>query len=158
MKKHLSKKRVVLAAIVTVALALASGVAYAYFTSSGTGNASATVGSDAGLTVAQVLPGPSNILPNGSTHAINVRVTNSASFQQSLKALAISVDATALATSAPGCDSAWFTVGSPTISDPIVLDANGGTTDLSGTIAMNPSSEDQDACKGADIPLNLVAS
>ena len=33
MKKHLSKKRVVLAAIVAVALAIGSGVAYAYWTS-----------------------------------------------------------------------------------------------------------------------------
>ena len=39
MRKHLSKKRVVLAAIVVVALAIASGVAYAYFTATGAGTA-----------------------------------------------------------------------------------------------------------------------
>ena len=158
MRKHFSKKRVVLAAIIAVALAIASGVAYAYFTSSGSNTGSAGVGSDSGLQVDQV-GAPANLQPDGVAHGITVRVTNNAAFQQSLKALTITVKSTGDA----GCLSTWFTVVSPSItSPPIVLDATGGANDSidlsDGSIAMNPSAQDQDACKGADITLNLVAS
>ena len=56
MKKHLSKKRVVLAVLVVVMLAIASGVAYAYWTSGGTGTSSATACTTTGITVHQTAP------------------------------------------------------------------------------------------------------
>jgi hypothetical protein len=41
MKKHLSKRRVIVSAIVVVALAIAGGVAFAYFSASGAGTGTA---------------------------------------------------------------------------------------------------------------------
>src|SRR5450759_1033138 len=70
MQKHLSKKRVVLAAIVTVALALASGVAYAYWTSGGSGAGSAAAGTTSGITVNQT-NSVSGLYPGGPAVALS---------------------------------------------------------------------------------------
>ena len=155
MKKHLSKKRVVLAAIVVVALAIASGVAYAYFTSSGSNTGTAGVGTSQDLVVAQSGTVPSGLVPGGAAKNVQVTVTNNATFKQSLSSLTISLDGSLLPA---GCDASWFTVTSPTIASPIVLAANTGSTDLTGTIRMTESNSPQDNCKSATLHLNFVAS
>jgi len=67
MKKHLSKKRVVLAAIVTVALAIASGVAYAYWTGGGgSGGGTANAAASAPTTVLLHATVDTGIYPGGS--------------------------------------------------------------------------------------------
>lgn len=151
MKKHLSKKRVVLAAIIAVALAIASGVAYAYWTSSGSGTGTAAASSSSSLTVAQVGT-VSGLVPGGTAQDVTIRVTNPASFQQALSAVAVTVS------SASGtCNAAWFTPTSPTIATPIALDA-GDSTDVVGQIQMEESGTNQDSCKNATINLAFAAS
>ncbi len=155
MKKHLSKKRVVLAAVVVVALAISSGVAYAYFTSGGSSNTgSAGVGTSSALTVAQSGT-VSGLVPGGAAQNVVVNVTNPATFKQSLSAVAINI-----ASIAPtDCQATWFTTTPPPIASPVVL--NGGASqNFTGTIAMiEPATPtNQDVCKNAVITLSLVAS
>ena len=155
MKKHLSKRRVVLLAVVVVALAIASGVAFAYFSSSGSNTGTAGVGSSQNLAVAQSGTVPSGLVPGGAAQDVKVTVTNNATFKQSLSALTISLDDTQLPA---GCSKDWFTVTSPTIALPIVLNASGGSTTLTGSIQMTESNSLQDNCKDATLHLNFVAS
>jgi hypothetical protein len=151
MKKHLSKKRVVLAAIIAVALAIASGVAYAYWTSSGNGTGSAAASSSSNLTVAQV-GSVSGLVPGGPAQDVTIRVTNPATFQQALTAVAVTVS------SASGsCNAAWFTPTSPTIGSPIPI-AAAASTDVVGKIQMIESGSNQDSCKNATINLAFAAS
>jgi len=152
MKKHLSKKRVVLAAIVVVALTIASGVAYAYFSSSGSNTGTAGVGSSDPLAVTQG-PIPSDLVPGGDAQDVKVTVKNNATFKQSLSALTISLDDTLLP---GGCDAGWFIVTSPTFATKVL--AAGASVDLTGSIQMTESNSPQDNCKSATLHLNFVAS
>jgi hypothetical protein len=158
MKKHLSKKRVVLAAIVVVALAIASGVAYAYFTSSGSNTGTAGVGGDTGLTVVQKSgTAPSGLVPGGPSQNIVVTVTNGATFAQAVKTIAVSVTAT----DKVGCDAGWFNVTNPVVSpSPYELGTSGPSAshDFTGSISMTETHSDQSACKGAALTLSLNAS
>ncbi len=157
MKKHLSKKRVVLAAIIAVALAIASGVAYAYWTSSGSGTGTATAGTAANFTVSVTLA--DGIHPGGSA-AINGTVTNNTSTDLELsQVVEASTDPVEVDLAHSGCDVADFTVGALTIAGGVqVLTAGGDSTTFSGDLAMVDSALNQDACQGATLTLNLVAS
>ena len=155
MKRHLSKKRVVLAAIVVVALAIASGVAYAYFTSSGSNTGTAGVGGDAGLTVVQKSgTAPSGLVPGGPSKNIVVTVTNGATFAQAVSAIA----ATVTATDKTGCDVGWFNVTNPVVSPSPYELGTGLSHDFTGSISMTENHTDQSACKGATLTLSLNAS
>ncbi len=154
MKKHLSKRRVLLG-LVVVALAIGSSVAYAFWTSSGTGAGSADVGTSSNFTVEQIAPLPTDLVPGGAAQDVNIRVTNTATAEQQLNSVTIAVDA-------PGtCDDAWFTATDPAAGLPVVLDAAGGpadSVDLVGTIEMTESGTNQDACKNAAIDLDIDAA
>ena len=155
MKKHLSKKRVVLAAIVVVALAIASGVAYAYFTSSGSNTGTAGVGGDTGLTVAQKSgSAPSGLVPGGPSKNIVVTVTNEATFAQAVSAIAVTVTGT----DKLGCDVDWFNVTDPVVSPSPWELAQSASHDFTGSISMTENHTDQSACKGAVLTLSLNAS
>ena len=164
MKKHLSKKRVVLAAIVTVALALASGVAYAYWTSGGTGDGTATAGTSVNFTVALEAPAPSNLLPGGSDQDIKVKVSNTASFAQTLSAVAVTIantDGTAwtktVGTST--CSKDDFSVSAQTVTKTSLLATTGSVVVTAAKIHMlDLPTVNQDACKNASVPLHFVAS
>ena len=151
MKKHLSKRRVVVSAIV-VTLAIASGVAYAYFTSSGNGTGAAGVGTSSSLTVAQVGTAPSDLHPNGVAQDVTIRVTNPANYVQTLSALTVSV-----ASASGSCDKTWFTVTSPSVAAHTQIAAL-DHQDFVGTIKMNESGTSQDSCKGETVNLAFAAS
>jgi hypothetical protein len=72
-----TKKRVLIALSVVGTLAVAS-IALAFWTTSGSGNGSATAGSDAGVTVAG---DPANGIYPGGNVAVTSTVTNSSSTQ-----------------------------------------------------------------------------
>jgi hypothetical protein len=152
-EKHSKKRRVLPVAIALVAVIAVSGVAYAWWSSSGNGTGSAGVGTSQALTVSQS-GSVTGLVPNGVDHDVTVHVVNPATFSQSLNAVAISVHA---ATLPSGCEAAWFTVTNPTITPPVVITA-GNFTDLVGQIRMTESGTNQDACQGATIDLVFAVS
>jgi hypothetical protein len=163
MKKLLkSKKGIALLATMVVAIAAAVG-AYAYFTSSGNGTGSATVGTDAGLVVTQTGAAPSGLVPDGAPQDITIHVANSASFDQSLSAIHVTVQDTDLNgdpitwDSVDGCSASDFTVTDPTITPETVI-AAGDSQDFTATIQMDESSSNQDGCKLATVPLYFSAT
>jgi hypothetical protein len=158
MKLIKSKKGIALLAMLAVAAVAAFG-AYAYFTSSGNGSGSATVGTDAGLTVTQTGTAPSNLQPNGVDQNITVHVANGASFDQSLSAIHVTVannDGSPWVAVA-GCSAADFVVTDPTVTAHTVI-AHGTAQDFTAKINMKDTGSNQDGCKLASVPLYFAAS
>jgi hypothetical protein len=154
------KKRTwVLAAVVAVIAAMASVGAYAYWTTSGSGNGSATAGTDAGVTVAG---DPANGLYPGSNVAVPTVITNSSATQaQQVSNLHVTISIDSPHATA-GCLAADFTYKSDAeasgASNPhtTVLNseiAAGGTLSVPGKVYMADTAVNQDACKGATVNL-----
>ncbi len=149
MKKHLSKKRVVLAAIVAVTLAIASGVAYAYWTSigTGTGNAAVAAGDDVDIVVTDT---GAALYPGGHAtitfHIQNNSTTNSVRVDKVVQDGAV--------TGLPGgCLATDFSFADATVDQTIAASSDG--TDVTGTLSMADTSLNQDSCKLANPVLHL---
>jgi len=158
MKKHLSKKRVVLAAIVAVALTIASGVAYAYFTATGAGSGNATVGNSTVILLTPTIS--STLYPAGTPASVSVVVKNNGSGAQYVNTIhlaSITPDgghSTCVTTVGAGPANA-FTMADVSVATDI---AAGGTTTKVGSLQMNDTGINQDACQGATLTLNLTSN
>jgi len=153
--RKLMRKRILVPVAAIAALALA-GIAFAYFTSSGTGQGTGTVGSDAGLTISNVTL-PDTLYPGGTTR-VNFRITNNSS-STAVQVGDVIADTSAgtngiSATSLPaGCDASWFTFDPVTVGTSIPA---GGSVDETGTLHFAESGTKQDACQRASPVLNLT--
>lgn len=153
-----NRKRIRLAvgAVVVAAAAAAAGVASAYFTASGTGVGSGSVGTASSYSVSTGLP-TGTMYPGTGTSAVSFTVTNQSAGHENLSTVAASImtaangDAETVAgTDIAGCQASWF-VATPAAGDPALpvdLAPNGtysGTVD----VTMTDASVDQGACQGA---------
>jgi len=158
MKKHLSKKRVVLAAIVAVVLAISSGIAYAYWTSGGTGGGTAAAGTTSGIVVHQ-LSTVSGLYPGGSAVALNGKFDNSNSAAVHISSVTASVTGvTGAGTDSlkPLCTAADFTIAGSAAGSTVPVGTGVGA--WSGlTIQMVDGAANQDNCKGASATIAYTA-
>ncbi len=145
--RKLMHKRVLIPVLAIAALAFA-GVAYAYFTSSGTGSGTASVGTDAGVTISPVTF-DSTLFPGSST-AVHFTVNNT-SADTSAKVDKVVADGAVTGLPA-GCLAADFHFADVSVGATI---APGGTASGSGTLSMDNTAANQDACKGAAPVLHL---
>jgi hypothetical protein len=150
-------KRRGLALAAVGALALAAG-AYAYFTSSGSGTATATVGTSSAVTLKGTVTG--NLYP-GSSSPVTLTVDNPSSGKQRVGTVTlekITADA-----GHSGC-SVVITGGNPdfTMADVVVnktfSPGNGQAVTPGGTLTMNDTGVNQDACQGATLTLTLKSN
>lgn len=153
-----TRKRALTALGAIGALAVAA-VAFAFWTTSGDGSGSATVGSDTGVTVSG---SPANGIHPGGSVPVTTTVTNSSSTQAQYVAnlhVTISIDSTH---AADGCSASWFSYKADSQgsgdSNPhtVALDtdvAASGTHSVDGHVFMANPNTNQDACKGATINL-----
>ena len=150
------KKRIVAAAAVG-ALALGGGLAYAYWTSTGSGTGSATTGTSTAFTVTSTTSG-SALTPGGPADTVSFTVTNPGTGNQKLTAVAVTVAASdgSSWTAVPGCSAGDYTVGTPSFNAGVITPGNNivGTV----TLQMKDTGINQDACKGATVPLYIAAS
>jgi hypothetical protein len=158
MKKHLSKKRVVFATIVAVALAIASGVAYAYFTATGAGSGSATVGNATAIVLTPTITG--TLYPGGSAASVSVVVKNNgggAQYVTSIHLASITPDGphSTCVTTLGVAPANAFTMADVSVTSTI---AAGGTTTKVGSLQMNDTGINQDACQGATLTLNFTSN
>jgi len=156
MKLIKSKKALVLLGVLVVA-AVASIGAYAYFSSNGSGQGSAKVGTSASLDITQTNT-ITDVLPDSATHTVAYTIDNTGnSFAQNLGKVTVSD----IATSDPThCLASWFSANDPA-SAVGTINADSTYTSDSTTqpsIQMNESGTDQDACKGATLTLTLSAA
>jgi hypothetical protein len=149
MKKHLTKKRVVFAAIVIVALGIAGGVAFAYWTSTGTGSSAASVaaGSDVSIVITDM---GADLYPGGSAtvkfHVHNNSTTNSVQIGKVVQDGPV----TGLPAS---CLASDFSFGDVSANQTIAANSDGA--DLTGTLSMANTAANQDACKSQAPVLHL---
>ena len=131
----------------TVAVLLAGGVAFAAWTSTGSGTGSATAGSAVELTVAG--NEATGLYPTG-TVAGTVTVTNPNPYAVTIS----SIDFTGATTEADGCEASTVTVADLSgLSE--VLTASGG--DHTFAVEVSMSNDATDECQGATFELNYTA-
>ncbi|HST68078.1 MAG TPA: hypothetical protein VLI94_00280 [Solirubrobacterales bacterium] len=151
---HLTRKRVLSALMPLCALALAA-VAYAYFTTSGSGTATATVGTSSPVTLKGTVTG--NLYP-GSSSPVSLTVDNPSSGKQRVGT--ISLEKITADAGHASC-SVVTTGGNPdfTMADVVVnktfAPGNGQAVTPGGTLTMNDTGVNQDACQGATLTLTL---
>jgi hypothetical protein len=154
--KTISKKGVIFGLSAGVALGV-TGAAFAYFSSTGSGTGSASVGTSTtwGVSVTTATGGP--LLPGGtSTESQNYVITNNSAGTQGITGVTATV-----ANSGAGnaCLGAWFTATPSTPSTGLVTSiAPGGTATGTITITMQDTGTNQDACKSVTpvVTLNVT--
>ncbi|HSS41179.1 MAG TPA: hypothetical protein VLK37_01355 [Solirubrobacterales bacterium] len=154
---HLTSKRAIVAICCLSALAVAA-VAYAYFTSTGSGTATAKVGTSSAVTLKGTVSG--NLYP-GSSSQVSFTVDNPSSGAQRVGTISltgITVDA------GHSTCSVVITGGSPDFSMPAVAvnatfpSGNGQAVTPKGTLTMNDTGVNQNACQGAELTLALSSN
>jgi hypothetical protein len=151
----ISRKRALAMLGCTVALA-ATGAAVAYFTSSGSGTGTAAVGSSSPVTLHATI---SSSLYPGASSPVTFTVDNPSSGSQRVGTItlsSISVDS-----GHSGC-STTISGGNPDFTMPavtvnkVIAPGNGQSVTPTGTLTMNETGVNQDACQGATLTLNLT--
>lgn len=148
---RLTKKKY-LAAGTTVAVIATGGIAFAYWTSTGTGNGTATTGTSSAWNVTVDSTDLQDLTPGGATETVTFHVKNDNTGVQNLQNTVASV----VSTSNAGCTAADFAVGTTSIAYGDV--AAGATVDGTFTLQMINTASNQDACKGVTVNLAVAAS
>jgi hypothetical protein len=142
-------------ALACVCALAAAGAAVAYFTSSGSGTGSASVGSSSAVTLHASIA--SNLFP-GSSSPVTFTVDNPSSGVQRVGTVSlssISVDAGHSSCSTViGGGNPDFTMA-PVPVNQVFPPGNGQSVSATGTLAMNETGVNQDACQGATLTLHL---
>ena len=146
--RKLMRKRI-LVTVSTIAVLAFAGIAVAYFTSTGTGSGTASVGTDAGVTIDPVTI--SDTLYPGGSSSVEFTVNNT-STDTAAKVGKVVVDSPAITGLPVGCEAADFTFADVTVDTEI---AAGDSVSGSGTLEMANTAVNQDACKGASPVLHL---
>ena len=156
---HIAGKKRATVVAVTAALVLIGGVAFAYWTSSGSGTGSGTTGTSTEFTVAGgAVTGP-DLTPGGASQSVAFTVTNTGTGSQdltSVTAIVADENGDPWVSVPAGCTAADYTVGTPAITYGEI--AGGGSVSGTVTLTMNNLTSNQDACKDLAVPLYFVAS
>lgn len=140
---------------------LGGGVAYAYWSSTGTGTGSATTGDSAQFLVNSTA-GTVALTPGGPGDTIAFTVKNPGTGTQNLSKVLVTVATSTGGTFSvgagpnPPCTAADYTLGTPAITYGAI--AAGATVSGTVTIQMNNLATNQDNCKTVTVPLYFVAS
>jgi hypothetical protein len=151
-------KRRVKATALGLCLVAIAGVAFAYFTSNGSGTGTASVGSSSAVTLHGSV---SSTLYPGASSPVSFTVDNPSSGSERVGTISlssISVDA-----GHSGCSTVIsggnpdFTMAPVTVNQ-VFAPGNGQAVSATGTLTMNDTGVSQDACQGATLTLNLTSN
>lgn len=149
--RKLMRKRILVPVVAIAALAVA-GIAVAYFTSSGTGSGTASVGTAGSVTITGV-SFDDTLYPGGST---TVRFTVNNPTSTDVRVGKVVADTSAgvngITGLTGGCAEADFSFADVTVSTSI---AAGRSTSATGTLSMAETGRNQDACQAQSPVLNL---
>lgn len=153
-----------MAALTVVGVLVVAGAALAYFSSTGSGTGSATVGSSTAFTVAVSPATGGPLYPGSGTQNLAYTVNNPSSGGQNLSATTASVassgaNITSGGVAVPGCLAADFTATN-TAPTPLPQNLAGGATSTGGSVAvtMTNTAANQDACQGKTPDITVSAS
>lgn len=151
-------KRRTLFALVTASAMTVAGVAFAYFTTTGTGTATATAGTSSAVTLHGTV---SKTLYPGTSSPVTFTVDNPSPGAQQVGTITLS---SITVDSAHSACSTTITGGNPDFTMPEVVVnhtfASGSSQSVTptGTLTMNDTGVDQDACQGATLTLHLSSN
>lgn len=148
---RVTRKRLLSATIGIVVVAVA-GIAVAYFTSTGSGTGSATVGSSQALTLHGTT---STSLYPGSSATVTFTADNPSGGNEFLSTIHLASVTTDAAHSS--CAVSAFTMPDVTASQTIGP-GNGQSVTVHGTLTMADTGTNQNACQGAPLTLNLTST
>lgn len=153
-------RRIVIAGATAGAVLLTGGVAFAFWSSTGTTAGAAEVAADATeLTVTQIGT-PSGLFPGGSPVDIVARVDNPSATDILLDDVTVTVTdvVDSDGVTVVGCPTTDFAIADAPYAGELIL-AGGTTGDQTvATIRLLNTAANQDPCKGASAVLSLVAS
>jgi hypothetical protein len=151
------RKRIITAVTATL-LILGGGVAFAYWTSGGTGSGTATTGASTAFTITAAPP-VGTIAPGNEGQTVAFTVTNPGDSPQYLTQVT--------ATLADVNGVPWVPTGDCLVEDytvvvstpaPVGDIAGGGSVGGVVTVTLANTALNQNTCQGQDVPLYLVAS
>jgi hypothetical protein len=154
---RITKKRALVALSCITALVLAAG-AYAYFTSTGSGTATAKVGTSSAVTLKGTVSG--NLYP-GASSQVTFTVDNPSTGTQRVGTITLTG---ITADAGHSTCSTVITGGTPDFSMPAVAvnatfgPGNGQAVTPKGTLTMNDTGVSQNACQAADLTLTLSSN
>lgn len=156
-----TRRRVALVSGVVVAVLAVGGVAFAYFTSTGSGTGQATVGTATNWTVTPGAPSGTMYPGVGSTTIVftvqNAGTGNQQDNNDTVSIPTSGADVTSHGVDVPGCLATWFTATKGTDNAQGVDFAPGQTKTVTVTVTMSDPNVAQDACQGVtpDIKLSV---
>lgn len=152
MKLRKMTKRAAYVTSAAIAALLVASVAFAYFTSTGSGTGTATVGTSAdnievtGTVTALLYPG-------GPGAEVTFTATNPEDFNQKLSTIRLT------AVDAPdGCDPSVFHMADVAVGAEGNLDPGPTALTATGTLYMDDNDANQDSCKNATLDLTFTTS
>jgi hypothetical protein len=150
----MTKKRALIGLSCACALGI-GGAAFAYFTSSGSGTGTATVGSSSAMTLHATV---SSSLYPGTSSPVSFTVDNPSSGSQRVGTISLSsitVDAAhSTCSTTLGGGNPDFTMPAVTVNHTFEP-GSGQSVTPTGTLTMNETGVNQDACQGATLTLHL---
>jgi hypothetical protein len=159
MKRFMNKKVMVVGIAAALTLGI-SGVALAYFTSTGNSTGNASVGSPTQWGVSVSSDTSNALYPGVGTETLSYTITNNGHGNQELNAVVVSVGNSGPAS---GCLGSWFTAtdggATPTPGSLAADLAPGDTATGSITVSLNDANTDQGACQGlTTVPVKVSVS
>lgn len=160
MKLITSKKAVVLLATLVVAVAASIG-AYAWFSASGSGSGTASVGNASGVSLAGTIIG--TLYPAGDPASVSVVVTNNGSGSQfvnsvKLDSITTDVDHSTCDLTVSGGNAAFTMADIPVGATFTKSGTAGDHKTVIGSLQMNDTNADQGACQGAPLTLHFSSN
>jgi hypothetical protein len=146
-----TRKRALSTLAIVGVLAVAGG-AYAYFTSTGSGTGSATVGTTQAVTLHATVTGA---LYPGTSSPVAFTVDNPSNGSQRVGTIHLASVTTDVPHAA--CVVADFTMPD-VVSNQVFPKNNGQSVTVGGSLTMANTGVSQDACQGAPLTLNLTSS
>ena len=168
--RKISTKSAIAVVAGTALVAGGAGVAYAYWTATGTGSGTATTSTGAPNLLFGATTALDAMYPGDTAQAFSVPLTNKAqnkAYVTGVKAY-LTIDS-----SHAGCSAADYVLGassaaaaaapgSAATAVPLTWTAtelaSQGSATVSGVIGFNDTASNQDACKGATVTINYLAS
>lgn len=147
-----SKKRRALVTVGAVGAVAAVGVAVAYFTTTGSGTGSATVGTSSAVTVHGTTA--TSLFP-GTSSTVSFTVDNPSAGSQRVNAIQLESVTTDAGHSA--CVMSDFTMPNVTVNQ-VFPNGNGQAVPATGSLSMANTALNQDACQGAPLTLHLTSN
>lgn len=164
-KLFTTRRRIAIVVGASAIVLVGGGAAFAYFTASGSGTGSATVGSTGAWAVSEAGTSGGPIYPGSGSEVITFNVQNTGTGDQQYASASPLVNADGGGniqtgnsnTSVTGCSASWFTAS--VTSDPSLTKnvAGGATVQVQVTVTMpSDSANNQDNCEGQSPNVTLT--